>query len=85
MKTAILYESWHHGNTRKLCEAIKWVVTAFSIIVSFTFMLAFTMFVNFIIGRKLKGIDMVGHRRALSEIKKKTIIKQFALINYLDR
>lgn len=23
MKTAILYESWHHGNTRKLCEAIK--------------------------------------------------------------
>ncbi len=23
MKTAILYESWHHGNTKKLCEAIK--------------------------------------------------------------
>ncbi len=23
MKTVILYESWHHGNTRKLCEAIK--------------------------------------------------------------
>ena len=23
MKTAILYESWHHGNTKKLCDAIK--------------------------------------------------------------
>ncbi|MDD4689976.1 MAG: flavodoxin family protein [Eubacteriales bacterium] len=23
MKTAILFESWHHGNTKKLCEAIK--------------------------------------------------------------
>ncbi|HOV25420.1 MAG TPA: flavodoxin family protein [Pseudobacteroides sp.] len=23
MKAAILYESWHHGNTKKLCEAIK--------------------------------------------------------------
>ena len=23
MKTAIIYESWHHENTRKLCEAIK--------------------------------------------------------------
>jgi flavodoxin len=23
MKTAIVYESWHHGNTRKLCEAIQ--------------------------------------------------------------
>lgn len=22
MKSAIVYESWHHGNTRKLCEAI---------------------------------------------------------------
>ncbi len=22
MKTAILYESWHHGNTKKLCDAI---------------------------------------------------------------
>lgn len=23
MKTAIVYESWHHGNTKKLCEAIQ--------------------------------------------------------------
>jgi flavodoxin len=23
MKTAIIYESWHHGNTKKLCDAIK--------------------------------------------------------------
>lgn len=23
MKTAILYESLYHGNTKKLCEAIK--------------------------------------------------------------
>lgn len=23
MKTAILYESWHHGNTKKLCDAIR--------------------------------------------------------------
>lgn len=23
MKTAILYESWHHGNTKKLCDEIR--------------------------------------------------------------
>lgn len=23
MKSAILYESWHHGNSKKLCDAIK--------------------------------------------------------------
>lgn len=41
------------------------LITVFSIVVGFVFMLAFTMFVNFIMGRKFKGIDMVASLKSV--------------------
>jgi len=40
------------------------LITAFSI-VGFTFMLAFTMLVNYIMGRKVKGVDMVASLKSI--------------------
>ena len=41
------------------------LITAFSIVVGFAFMLAFTMLVNYIMGRKFKGIDMVASLKSI--------------------
>jgi len=40
-------------------------ITAFSIIIGFSFMLAFTMLVNYIMGRKFKNIDMVASLKSV--------------------
>ena len=41
------------------------LITAFSIVVGFAFMLAFTMLVNYIMGRKFKGINMVASLKSI--------------------
>jgi len=41
------------------------LITAFSIVVGFAFMLAVTMLVNYIMGRKFKGIDMVASLKSI--------------------
>ncbi len=40
-------------------------ITAFSIVIGFALMLAFTMLVNYIMGRKLKSIDMVASLKSV--------------------
>lgn len=41
------------------------LITAYSIVIGFAFMLAFTMLVNYIMGRKFKGIDMVASLKSI--------------------
>ena len=41
------------------------LITSFSIVIGFSFMLAFTMLVNYIMGRKFEGIDMVASLKSI--------------------